>query len=183
MRNLWKSVLGLCVIGMGLGVSAPAQADSVGPYYATPSWDQTLPAATRFIVLSNFASAAVLDRETGLVWEKVPSTNTGTWFDASFSCLNSNTGGRTGWRLPALPELMSLVDRSQANPSLPSGHPFTVQFSSSLSLYWSATSNGHDTTVAWAVFFGNGVVEGGDKSGVSVFLAWCVRGGPGVDAQ
>jgi hypothetical protein len=35
---------------------------SNGPYYATPSWDQTLPANTRFVVLSNFANAAMLDR-------------------------------------------------------------------------------------------------------------------------
>src|SRR5262249_23927325 len=49
-----------------------ALADGVGRYYATPSWDQTLPASTRFIVLSNFNSQAVLDRETGLVWERTP---------------------------------------------------------------------------------------------------------------
>ena len=68
MRNLRKNILGLCLVGMGLGVGAPAQAASgIGPYYAMPSWDQTLPAATRFIVLTNMGSEAVLDRETGLV--------------------------------------------------------------------------------------------------------------------
>lgn len=72
MRNLSKSLLGLWLIGMGFGVSAPAQAASaVRPYYAMPARDQTLPAATRFIVLTNMASQAVLDRETGLVWGTV----------------------------------------------------------------------------------------------------------------
>ena len=33
--------------------STLAQTTANGPYYATPSWDQTLPASTRFIVLSN----------------------------------------------------------------------------------------------------------------------------------
>ena len=179
MRNLWKGVLGLSMIGMWLGVSAPAQADSVGPYYATPSWDQTLPAATRFIVLSNFASAAALDRETGLVWEKVPSTSTfDDWFNASNYCLDLNTGGRTGWRLPALPELMSLVDRSQSNPALPGGNPFTVQSAG----YWSATSSASNTAFAWRVGFGNGNV-GRDPRSNPHNRAWCVRGGPGVDAQ
>src|SRR5689334_6098081 len=51
-----------------------AQTTAAGPYYATPSWDQTLPASTRFIILSNFTSEAVLDRDTGLVWERSPST-------------------------------------------------------------------------------------------------------------
>jgi len=54
-------------------VLAHAQTTSNGPYYATPSWDQKLQCDTqatcpRFIVLSNWGGAAVLDRETGLVW-------------------------------------------------------------------------------------------------------------------
>src|ERR1700693_3370881 len=100
MRNLCKSVLGLWVIGICLGVSAPAQADSVGPYYATPSWDQTLPAATRFIVLSNFNSEAVLDRNTGLVWEKSPETTLVSWAETRSVCIKKTVGGQKGWRLP-----------------------------------------------------------------------------------
>src|SRR5215467_3710646 len=60
-------------------VLAHAQTTSNGPYYATPSWDQQLPVSTRFIVLANWidadhpsGGAAVLDRETGLVWEQNP---------------------------------------------------------------------------------------------------------------
>lgn len=68
-------------------MNSPAQADSAGSYYPTPSWDQTLPASTRFTVLSNFAGAAVLDRNTGLVWEKSPSN------DARFYCANGRVGG------------------------------------------------------------------------------------------
>jgi hypothetical protein len=48
-------------VGHAQGVSEP------GPYYALPSWDQQLPASTRWITLTNWSSAAVLDRETGLV--------------------------------------------------------------------------------------------------------------------
>ena len=43
-----------------------AQTAVNGPYYATPSWDQTLPPASRFLVLSNFANNAVLDRAVEL---------------------------------------------------------------------------------------------------------------------
>lgn len=67
---------------------AVAQTTGNGPYYATPSWDQTLPSNTRFIVLSNFGGQAVLDRETGLVWEKSPSAAVGfTWDNAVFHCI------------------------------------------------------------------------------------------------
>jgi hypothetical protein len=179
MRDLGRSVLLLCGFVMGLAASGVSSAATgAGPYYAMPSWDQTLPASTRFIDLTNMPGA-VLDRETGLVWEKVPSTSSFVdWFDALFHCGNLNLGGRTGWRLPARAELLSIVDRSQSNPSLPSGHPFTVQ----LSFYWSATTIASDTTKAWNVFFANGNVGFNPKAGGNT-PAWCVRGGPGVDPQ
>src|SRR5687768_11610081 len=82
--------------------TAGAQTTANGPYYATPSWDQTLPTATRFVVLSNFGGNAVLDRETGLVWEKAPSTTPVDWISARFQCSASTVGGRKGWRLPSI---------------------------------------------------------------------------------
>jgi hypothetical protein len=161
MRNRCKSLLGLWVLGMCLGVSNPAQADSVGPYYATPSWDQTLSAATRFIILSNFANEAVLDRETGLVWETSPITTTNDWQSALFQCTSRTTGGRKGWRLPSVHELASLVDPAVAfpGPTLPPGHPFTNVQSAN---YWSATTNAQSPDSAWVVnFFSGGVSNAG----------------------
>ncbi|HEY2920960.1 MAG TPA: hypothetical protein VGK77_18415, partial [Candidatus Binatia bacterium] len=66
MKHKLSTTLGLIVLlTMALAASpAKAQTTAAGPYYANPSWDQQLPASTRFIVLSNWASAAVLDRET-----------------------------------------------------------------------------------------------------------------------
>jgi Protein of unknown function (DUF1566) len=182
MSNLCKSVLAVWVIGMGLGVSAPAQGTSAaGPYYATPSWDQTLPATTRFIILTNMGSAAVLDRETGLVWEQAPDSTGRNWEEAQLHCNQNSVGGRLGWRLPTLQDLASLIDPAVAfpGPTLPSGHPFSNVQSSN---YWSATTYAANAIGAWTVYFGNGVVSAGGKSDVTI-LAWCVRGGPGVDPQ
>ena len=110
-----KLTLGLLTLGVlpVLGGGAEAQTTAIGPYYATPSWDQTLACTTlancpRFIVLSNFSSAAVLDRETGLVWEQSPSPSPATWLFAQIICLFSVTGGREGWHLPTVQELTSL---------------------------------------------------------------------------
>lgn len=184
MRNQWKKLLGLGVMGMWLGASASAQAASgVGPYYAMPAWDQTLPASTRFIVLTNMNSEAVLDRETGLVWEQSPDTTPPTprnWHSAQFHCNQKTVGNRKGWRLPTVQELASLVDPSNpgGNPDLPPGHPFSNVQSS---VYWSATTDASNTTGAWGVNFLFGGVGDGDKSGAH--LAWCVRGGQGPDAQ
>ncbi len=52
----------------------------------------TARSSTRFIVLANWDSAAVLDRETGLVWEKAPSTFDYDWNNASFHCISLNAG-------------------------------------------------------------------------------------------
>jgi hypothetical protein len=159
--------------------------DAVGPYYADPAWDQSLPVATRFVVLTNWGSAAVLDKETGLVWERSPSSATFKWQNAIDPTLSARrhctaliTGGRKGWRLPSIPELASLIDPSVAapGPTLPVGHPFlTVQSAS----YWSASTLADDSTFAWGVFFGVGGVVNGNKAGTG--RAWCVRGGMNAD--
>jgi len=176
--------------------SAPANAQTTapGPYYATPSWDQQLPASTRFIVLANWNSEAVLDRETGLVWEKAPSQTTMTWFFANSRCNNLNTGGRQGWRLPKLPELLSLADRSQPAPQLPAGHPFSgITFGVNappggiplIRAYWSATDGASTSAEAEMADFGRiGEVSPQKTMGESGFFfqpyAWCVRGPGGL---
>src|SRR5205807_1369275 len=131
-----RRIVGSLFLAIVLVTPGPAQAaNSNGPYYATPSWDQKLQCDTqatcpRFIVLSNWidashpsGGAAVLDRETGLVWEQSPA-NSHTWQNARYQCTNLTTGGRKGWRLPSVHELASLIDPNQSSPTLPPGHPF-----------------------------------------------------------
>jgi hypothetical protein len=129
MKHKLFCALGLIVLGMvSLGVSPAEAATAAGPYYANPSWDQTLPASTRFIVLSNMGGAAVLDRETGLVWEQSPtapptSPNTFTWLEAQDHCNTLTVGNRKGWRLPTIQELASLVDGDPLTLSARGSHP------------------------------------------------------------
>ena len=179
MRSLSKSLLGLWVIGMGLGVTAPAQAASgVGPYYAMPAWDQTLPAATRFIVLTNMNSEAVLDRETGLVWEQRPSSTAQTWSNANdqLGCANKVVGNRKGWRLPSIQELSSLVDPTNSNAI--TGPPFDNVLNGG---YWSATTKASVSSAALNLFPFIGEVSFAPKTFTG--LVWCVRGGQGVNPQ
>lgn len=152
----------------------------VEPIGAIPleSWDDKITnAGTRFKVLSEFGGQAVLDKETGLVWEQSPATGTLDWNTARFQCTSLTTGGRKGWRLPSVHELASLIDPSVTNPILPPGHPFQNIQSA---YYWSATTIADLPTFAWFVNFGSGLVSnGGNKSFVSFF--WCVRGGMNAD--
>lgn len=149
-----------------------------GPYYAEPSWSQKLPAATRFVVLTDWNSEAVLDRETGLVWEKTPSITARTWLPSRDICINSAVGNRKGWRLPAIAELASLVDPSPApGPTLPPGHPFiNVQ----ATFYWSATPATDNSAWVWGVYFDSGFVYGvfwNILPTPPIGYVWCVRGG------
>jgi len=136
---------------------------------AAPPWHQILQSAERFqLVLNN---EAVLDRETGLVWERSPETNTYSWFQACSYCYQKTVGGRKGWRLPTIDELNSLVDPANTNPALPLGHPFTnVQ----QGFYWSSTTSDGSSSNAYFVGFHYGSMDVGDKDYSRYW--WCVRG-------
>ncbi len=202
MRHKFLCTLGLMIVAwVGFAANpAGAATTAAGPYYANPSWDQQLPASTRFVVLSNWidaanpaGGAAVLDRETGLVWEISPSTSGFGWEDAQSHCNGLRTGNRLGWRLPTIQELASLVDptvpTAPGGLSLPAGHPFmNVQSGSS---YWSATTSAvfffTGSPAAWAMDFRFGAplqnfALGSGFNGTKNNV-WCVRGGQGVDSQ
>ncbi|OQZ04975.1 MAG: hypothetical protein B6D34_00035 [Candidatus Brocadia sp. UTAMX1] len=141
------------------------------------SWDQKITKASkRFKVVLD--GAGVLDKETGLVWEKSPDTSTIAWPYAVAYAYNKNVGGRGGWRLPTVEELRTLIEPTQSNPALPSGHPFIDVQSD---LYWSSTTDVNLSSYANGVHFGDGNVSSLDKTGTN-FYVWCVRGGHGYDA-
>ena len=88
-----------------------------------PTWDNVINGPGRFRVLRDFNNAAVLDRETGLVWEQSPDTVTRDWLVAHRFCIDRAVGNRNrkGWRLPTVQEIVSLVDPTQNLSSLPGG--------------------------------------------------------------
>jgi hypothetical protein len=178
-----RIILGLLALGVLAGVALTANsaqaASGVGPYFPQPAWDRKLPAAFRFLVLTNWDYAAVLDRETGLVWERAPGPVPQTWSAAKIACLNKTVSNRRGWRLPSAVELMSLIDPSvTSGASLPLGHPFLgiQQFI----FYWSATADGLNPGNVFIMVFNGGGVGGGPK--FDAWLVWCVRGGMTADA-
>ena len=156
-----------------------ARASKTGLITPTPSWDQQIPAAQRFIVLSNWNNEAVLDRETGLVWQRTPAPFTPIWFQAVPECYEDAIGNRRGWRLPSFPELASLLDPTQQNPALPPGHPFLgIKFGPD-DFYWTATTVATIPDAAYQVTFNNEGTTGlGPKT--SSGNQWCVRGGSGA---
>jgi len=173
-KNVWCVCDFVVVMLLASSHSAQAQATAVGPYYATPSWDQTFPCTAtscpRFVVLSNFNNEAVLDRETGLVWMRSPNTlfPSSVQRQAASICRNGWTGGRFGWRLPSITELSSLADASKF-VSLPD--PF-IGVSGE---FWSGTHDDVFTASQFTFNFSSHSIglppESTDEAGVL-----CVRG-------
>ena len=142
-----------------------------------PTWSSKFTKG-RFTLLPLFNNEAVLDKETGLVWEQTPSGGISDWSSAINHCSTIEAGGRKGWRLPTVEELGSVVDTTQSNPALSASHPFTIGASDT---FWSATTRAAVQTHAWGLSISNGAPQNGlTKANVS-FKAWCVRGGQGID--
>ena len=147
------------------------------------SWDRRIDnAKRRFKLLNEFNIEAVLDKETGLVWERSPSKKAVAWPNARLICAQKAVGGRGGWRLPAFNELASLVDPAITDPTtprLPAGHPFLdVQAAS----YWSATTFVDEPGFALIVKFvfvagSDAPIGVNDANSGGLFHVWAVRGG------
>ena len=137
----------------------------------TLRWDTNHPPDSRF---TTAFPGAVLDNNTGLVWEQSPAVTLGpAWTDARFQCVNKNVGGTRGWRLPSVTELASLIDPSlPAAPFLPVGVFTDVQLAS----YWSGTASAVGTTTSFSLNFQDGLVGTSSKSTANVNYVWCVRG-------
>ena len=100
---------------------------------ATTPWSQKI-SDSRFVLVLD--DEAVLDRETGLVWQRDTDDTGYNWDSAQNICYQIEIGGRMGWRLPTIDELATLIDRTQSNPALPEGHLFT----NVKGFYWSSTA-------------------------------------------
>ncbi|MFI5178426.1 MAG: DUF1566 domain-containing protein [Vicinamibacterales bacterium] len=155
-----------------------------------PDWHQALPAndgadschSSRFECVlpngSNLDGNAVLDHQTGLVWERNPSLASTDWWNALDACEKSREGGsQRGWRLPTVEELSTL---NVPTVGLPPGHPFNVPGSPQ---FWSSTTVPRDVLSAYGVvptFVGADAAFRASKAS-TVPLAWCVRAGTGPD--
>jgi hypothetical protein len=138
-----------------------------------PTWSQKLPVSERFELV--MGDEAVLDKETGVVWAKNANLASGTktWQQAINYCYFLFLSDRTGWRLPTVEELTSLLDLYEVSPALPDGHPFdNVQNG----WYWSSTTYESDSIHAWGVGMEFGAI-GTDVKALGSGYVWPVRGG------
>jgi len=168
MLRLSRYVLVLLVVTAATGARAKL-----------PSWDVKNDKAARFKVLKAFANAAVLDTETGLVWERTPGNVQTIFVSAASRCLNDEIGGRFGWRLPTDYELTTLLVTSPTTflRGLPEGTPFLgVQPPVA---FWTSSFAPDRTDVYDLVEFGFAANPVAFTLPDDTALSWCVRGGLG----
>ena len=167
-----SKVLSLALLAFGL-VAIPRTSPAVGTIWGAI----TTGSNDRYQVLANFNGQAVLDWETGLIWEQCPDLSDDRfWAGALTRCYTLIKGGRSGWRAPTLEELRSLGDPNN-NPFLPASNPFcSMSFDPQFSRFWTSTTSETNSASAHQVVPSNAASHGtSDKS--NSYPIWCVRGG------
>jgi hypothetical protein len=96
------------------------------------------------------ANGTVYDTFTKLTWQQELATSSYVWDDAKTYCSGLSLDG-TGWRLPGLGELSTIVDES-TNPAV-DGTAFPMTPSE---YFWSTSHVVDDASRAWTCFFANG---------------------------
>lgn len=116
----------------------------------------------------------VLDELTGLFWTKSADLTSGpcSWKGALAAVKALETPvpeNRSGWALPTIRELESLVDASEHSPALSAEHPFA----DTREAYWSSTSSSFERDWAMCLYLHKGAVGVGFKKDAG-FHVWAV---------
>ncbi len=92
-----------------------------------------------------------LDTKTGLTWQREVPSQIYNWTDAGSYCSNNTPGlPGSGWRLPSMKELQTIVDDSRFNPAIdPTVFPATPS-----ERFW--TSSASPSYGRWVVDFSSG---------------------------
>ncbi len=114
------------------------------PICKMESYVKPIQGAKRFEVV--YDGGAVLDKETGLIWQRDLQGNTTDLYDAVNKCYSLKIAGRAGWRLSRPEELLSLGDANVNVPKndygyqklkLSEGHPF-LNLPSGYTEFWTS---------------------------------------------
>jgi hypothetical protein len=96
-------------------------------------------------------SGTVRDTRTSLTWQRVVSVDLRPKSSAAAYCTSLSLAG-SGWRLPQVSELLTLVDRTRNQPAI-DGTAFP---DTPVTWFWSSTPYAPDPTKGWRVDFGIG---------------------------
>jgi hypothetical protein len=114
--------------------------------------------------------SAVADQETGLVWQRAESSGMVNWSGATSACAALAADAGATWRLPAVAELLTLLDVGANSPSGLDPQFFAGEPGDA---YWTRTVDATDATKAWSVIPMTGETQ--PSSQMEGAYARCVR--------
>jgi hypothetical protein len=119
---------------------------------------------------SGTGNGTVYDSKSKVTWQQTVSSTAYTLADAKTYCagVGASLGG-TGWRVPTIKELLSIVDFSQTAGPMIDRNAFPSTPSNS---FWSSSPLAGSSSLAWYVHFGFG---GTGNSVASTYSVRCVR--------
>jgi hypothetical protein len=110
----------------------------------------------------------VMDPATGLEWQRESRSVVHAWNDATAYCKALDLNG-SGWRLPTIKELATLVDETVARPAIDSAaFPGTIR-----AAYWTSSFVADSPGRAWTLNFDYG--SDSPAALAAMMLARCVR--------
>jgi len=136
-----RLLVSFVVIAM-VGAPAPADADA--------------PAGRYVVTAGGSPNSTVYDSKTKLTWQgTVTSDQPATLADAKTYCAGLGpTLGGTGWRLPTIKELVSIVDYTKpAETAFMIDRTAFFTIPNDVEWFWSATPVANSTTSVWIVSF------------------------------
>ena len=148
---------------------------TVATLVLSASADANAPAGRYVVTNGGTGHGTVFDTKTKLTWQQTPSSSNYYGIDEAFascssSAMSANLGG-TGWRLPTIKELLTIVDDSQFNGAID-----RTAFSLPAGPYWSSsrlTGNFAHTTYFVVDFSTGGTLTGAMSQSANNFR--CVR--------
>ena len=100
-------------------------------------------------------SGTVRDTRTTLIWQRAISAELYSRNAAASYCAGLSLAG-TGWRLPQVSELLTLVDRTRNQPAIDA----TAFPATPVTWFWTSTPYAPDLAKGWRVDFGIGYSNG-----------------------
>jgi hypothetical protein len=100
----------------------------------------------------DLANDTVRDVATGLTWQRAVPSTTFTFEEARTHCADLDLAGQKGWRVPSMPEALTLVDEHTVTPCI-DGTAFPGTPAES---FWTSTPFADTTAMAWHVYFDHG---------------------------
>ena len=145
-----------------------ASAESIGAWatWPMPNSAPGLPNGQSFDTVNEII---VLDRVTGLMWQRNLSAATVSLADAKLQCARLNLAGYDDWRLPSRIELVSILDLTRVEPAIDvTAFPQTPS-----DWFWTSSLAANDPQAAWYVYFYFGYPK--TDIATNKFSSRCVR--------